>query len=109
YIQKESALSDSVSWSSRWLNGISIFTNPGNAEVISKFSFVKEVLIMNTNSVATSFKDPKPPKPLSKNSRALLRYQIERFQSDTFKSYHLDGSGIRIAVFDVGFPGVDKN
>jgi serine protease AprX len=39
----------------------------------------------------------------------LLRYQTTRMQSDSFATHHLDGSGIRIAVFDVGFPDVDKH
>src|SRR4051812_25017462 len=34
YIQKVSSLSDSISWSSRWLNGIAIYSNSVNAEII---------------------------------------------------------------------------
>ena len=30
-------------------------------------------------------------------------------EGDTFKVHSLDGKGLRIAVFDVGFPGVDKH
>jgi subtilisin family serine protease len=38
-----------------------------------------------------------------------LLEQVQRFNGDVFVQNQIDGKGIRIAVFDGGFPGVDEH
>jgi subtilisin family serine protease len=59
-----------------------------------------------SSSIASVSKEDKEE---DKYEKALLNFQTQRMQSDSFRINHLDGSGIRIAVFDAGFPGVDKH
>ena len=45
----------------------------------------------------------------SQNLDVLAQHQIARMGGDYFKEAQLTGKGIRIAVFDAGFPGVDTH
>lgn len=108
YLSKIFENSDSVSWSSRWLNGIAVFTTPEKLKTISGFPFVKEIYPMNTEAIPSSNSDNTISK-ISTKDLALLHFQTQRMQGDSFIVHNLDGTGIRIAVFDVGFPDVDKN
>jgi len=45
----------------------------------------------------------------SQDLNVLARHQIARMGGDYFMQNHLTGKGIRIAVFDAGFPGVDTH
>lgn len=109
YLLEVKSIVDSFSWSSRWLNGIAVFAGPAEIELVSALPFVKDVSFMGSSSYCASNKEERPLKKLDKNSMALLRYQTERLQGSTFVRQGIDGKGIRIAVFDVGFRGVDKH
>jgi serine protease AprX len=115
YREKVVQLSDSVSWTSNWLNGIAVYASPNKIQQIKSLPFVREVISMNTgNSVlatADKFVDETSEKPfgLNKDQIALLKYQTERMKGNQFTSLGYDGRGIRIAIFDAGFPDVNKS
>jgi len=44
----------------------------------------------------------------SQSLDVLAKYQTAHIGGDYFKQENLTGKGIRIAVFDIGFPGVDN-
>ena len=45
----------------------------------------------------------------NENFEMMAKHQLARMGSDYFKLNNLTGKGIRIAVFDAGFPGVDNH
>ena len=98
---------DSVSFSSRWLNGIAIYSSAERINKIRNLSFVSSILEMNSHSILAykenDFCD------LNKYNSAILHYQTDRLGGKEFKAKNIDGKGIRIAVLDAGFKGVDKN
>jgi len=108
YIKTVQSLADSVSFSSRWLNGIAVYASPGEIEEIKKLPAVARVEPMQRVVVCAIKKESQAGK-LSKNDLALLKYQTDRLQGYKFREHHLDGSGIRIAVFDAGFPGFEQH
>jgi hypothetical protein len=57
YVSTISALSDSISYSSRWLNGLAIYCDINTAEKISHLSFVADILPMKTQVVLSGNKD----------------------------------------------------
>jgi serine protease AprX len=106
YIDQISALSDSVSWSSRWLNGIAVYTSEERINTIRLLSCVKDVEAMeNTGAITAKL----PSGNSDKYQASLLKYQTDRMKGSSFGMSGFDGKGIRIAVFDAGFPDVNHS
>lgn len=108
YLSAVSALVDSVSWESRWLNGVAVYASRSEILVVKNLQFVSDIEEMSVNTCAAS-RSSKSVDELNNLDKALLSYQLMRMQGDAFIKNHYDGKGIRIAVFDAGFPGVDKH
>jgi subtilisin family serine protease len=106
YLFQVSQVADSVSWNSRWLNGVAVYANKIQIERISAFRFVKHVDPMSSKTILAMHEESTELKP-EKETRDLIKYQSNRMQSDSFAAHGLDGSGVRIAVLDAGFPNVD--
>ena len=92
---------------SRWLNAAVVMANEEQIEAIEKLPFVKHVepsgfvkMICSTEESVESDSDFE--------RQDLMRFQIERMQADKFAANGYRGKGIRIAIFDAGFPGVDE-
>lgn len=108
YVDALIPLVDSISWTSRWLNGVAVYTSEKGAGKISRLDCVSGVEpMMNTGRISATKKLTR--EVLRTEEGALLKYQTERLQAGLFEKKGLDGTGICIAVFDVGFPGVDKH
>lgn len=106
------ALADSVTGESRWLNGMAVFASGQQIDAIRKLPFIKEIHKMIArvelageevlaSTVEFSF--------LNTGARTLLKYQTERMQGPLFGQTNIHGKGIRVAVFDTGFPGVNAH
>ncbi len=106
YINALAEFSDSLSWSSRWLNGVAAFISEDKLASVKALPFVSSVVSMSGNSTSLAMIDLQK---LDNDDLALLKYQTDRMGAGTFKSDGLDGTGIRIAVLDAGFPDVDKS
>lgn len=99
--------SDSLSYSSRWLNGVAVYCSTQQANKISNLPFVKRIETLDSKTFLA--KKEMDLFQLDKYDQRLLAYQTERLGASQFSSHNLDGTGIRIAVLDAGFPGVDQN
>jgi subtilisin family serine protease len=64
---------------------------------------------MNGTSSPAFREESKGLMELDQESVDLLKYQTRRMNADTFAAHGFDGSGIRIAVLDAGFPEVDRS
>ena len=98
---------DSISYSSRWLNGVAIYSSPDRIDLIKNLSFVSSVREMS-GQITLAFKSDKSY-DLNKFNFALLHYQTDRLGGRLFGEKGIDGKGIRIAVLDAGFKGADEN
>ncbi len=99
---------DSVSYSSRWLNGIAVYTSPERVAVIKNLAFVSGVREMMSTAVLAVFRE-NDSFDLDNYNSALLHYQTDRLGGKIFSAGNINGKGIRIAVLDAGFKGADKN
>lgn len=91
---------------SRWLNATISLVDVSKVEIIQNLPFVKSVEILeNLEPQITSLKDD----TLDSGSKKLLNAQLDRMGRKTFRSKNIDGSGVRVAIFDVGFKKVDEN
>lgn len=106
YIDSVGKLAASTGFASRWLNALWIKADHRQKEGILALRFVKSV------QPVSSFSRPlyeKPDTLLRGTDDYLLHFQIESMGAALFRQQGLDGSDIRIAVFDGGFPGVDTS
>lgn len=108
YLESVSQIVYSISWSSRWLNGVAVSATDDEIKKVSELTCVKVIEPMSAQFNPASVTDKALVK-LGQEAKRLLNFQTQRMQGDSFGVNNLDGTGIRIAVFDVGFPGVDKN
>lgn len=107
YLKAIEPLCERVLMHSRWMNAAVVLAHPDAASEISHFPFVKEVewAAPSKAFVAGEIKD----QVLSESDSLVFSNQIERMGASLFEERGLNGNGIRIAIFDVGFSGADKH
>lgn len=91
---------------SRWFNAVAVTATPDQIAAIQQLPFVKEVVAIGNNLQLASRKELFSPAEaeMPKHTDQLLR-----MQGDKFTDMGIDGTGVRIAVFDGGFHGVDTH
>lgn len=104
YISEVNNLVDSINIITRWFNGVSVFASQVQISDVEKLPFVKDIQPITAQSFVTSYQTDSI---LTFEENELLDNEMNAFQADYFIDNKIDGSGIRIAVFDAGFPGVD--
>ena len=90
---------------SRWLNAITIDAGPSQIRSISELPFVAEVQKLTMVSKKSS--SLKESFNIDLKTAEHLQKQVNAFGGELFIRNGIDGKGVRIAVFDGGFPGVD--
>jgi len=105
YVKKVSEIAP-VNIQSRWFNAVSVKANNLQLKALLQLNFVKKTQPVNTRAfLCGNVYDTL----LSKSEKSLLYKQTALMQADSFWQAGYTGKGIKIAVFDAGFPGVDKN
>ncbi len=97
---------------SRWLNAISVKANTKALEKIKQLSYVSHIEpVTSYSSVSKARVRTKHSyrTRISDDEKELLQKQVSVLGAEAFEEQGLDGEGIRIALFDGGFPGVDKS
>lgn len=106
YIDEISFYCDSLSYSTRWFNGIAVYSDENRMNQIREFSFVREVQLMEELiPQMTVYDDFENKEGLQK----LAFSQIERMQGNLFMKNGFTGKGIKIAIIDGGFTGLGKD
>jgi subtilisin family serine protease len=95
-----------IGFQSRWLNAVAIEANKNVVAEIEKLTFIKSVQPMHYFTGVPASVNIETPLAFD---HSLLDAQIKAMQGNEFIKNGITGKGIRIAVFDGGFPGVDKN
>jgi serine protease AprX len=109
YIAQLSNLVDTVLYASRWFNAVALRMNSQQLAAVQQLPFVRSVVPTKRMRVTPAeFRQVAYPPTDSTNKKTLLRMQTQRMQADAFHVKGLYGRGVRIAVFDLGFTGVDK-
>lgn len=104
YITSVASIVDSVNIITRWLNGVSVFATTEQINEVQKLTFVKQVepIFIQTNICSYDT-------VLFTSDSILLKQQIDLMQGQKFIANNIDGTGIRIAIFDAGFPSVNTS
>ena len=93
---------------SRWLNCVFIYANYEQVESLKNLHYVARVEQLNSSAqLAKATVD----KNLNENltPEELRKKQLNRLGYDYFKGNKIDGSGVRVAIFDAGFPYVNAH
>ncbi len=106
YTQQVSSIAIQTGHQSRWFNMLAVSATPEQIDLINHLSFVKDIIPITSEMVPAK---KKYNTSLNRGQEILLREQLEVMQGPLFDSAGFDGTGIRIAVFDIGFISVDKN
>ena len=110
YIKIIKENTDSVSYESRWFKAIAVYANENQITHLKQFDFIDSIQPMLGKDVACNvsthyqFDDR-----IDSSNLKLLINQTKRMGGQSFIDNGLDGKGIRIAIFDGGFPNVDNN
>ncbi len=112
YIRGVTNITNSHENTSRWLNAISVNANTKALSRISELSYVSHIEPVTLYSNISKIKKRRVHSfrtNISDDEKELLQKQVSVLGEEEFEKNGLDGKGIRIAVFDGGFPGVDKS
>ena len=107
YISGIEKMGFSVHGRSRWLNGIYVDGPEKEIPRVNMLSYVAEVITVYPKIRVWSNIYSDNEKLTSDKSLASM--QLESMEGSLFKDRNIDGTGVRVAVFDVGFSGVDRN
>lgn len=95
--------SEELIGTSRWLNAAGVMATEEQLTVIRQFPFVAGVqLIASDMEVAET--------TITESTNADYKgEQISIHHGELFKQHHISGKGVRVAVFDAGFPDVNTH
>ena len=110
YVSSISLLCDSITIESRWMNAVKIWgSNDNELQQIKSFSFVKVVEEAVDGTLILASKQESSSNVLKEKDLKLASQQLDNLGVKTFKQSGIAGKGVRVAVFDAGFPGLDKH
>jgi len=105
YVKKIEGIVEHINCKLRWFNAISLTANNEQLTEIEELPFVKKISLAHVSDfVPVGSYDT----ILRADEKKLWVNQLERMQGSLFYEQGFTGKGIRIAVFDAGFPMVDK-
>ena len=91
---------------SRWFNALALEANDDQITQIRQEPFVIDIKEIVTKSIPMG---DDIDSTLDESEINLAQLQMNSLGSKYFEKNNFDGKGIRIAIFDIGFPGVDKS
>ena len=114
YVQQIDAIATEDFGQSRWLNAVAVTATPEQITAIQQLPFVREVVMLEANLQLAGNKEWESKgddKSLLSDSalNAHLHVQLQRMGGKYFRAKGINGKGIRIAIFDGGFPQVNTH
>lgn len=107
YKDQVNALTEEYVGESRWLNALAVMATEEQISAVQSLSFVKGTRMIASQAVLTQV-------PQTSSIQQNIHYdaalnQVALMQGEKFQQNKLNGKGVRIAVFDGGFPDVDTH
>lgn len=108
YVETVAEGADSILLISRWFNAVIVKARPEQIFRIQNLHFVISVEQLTTQLTFIS-SVAEFDTVLEADNEDLLIQQIGSMKGQKFSEAGIDGKGVRIAIFDVGFPGAKEN
>ena len=114
YVSNVLTIVDSIKVETRWFNAVVCYATDEDILQLEVLPFVKEVYVSQNNIQPNlaGFKadlNSSDFENLSESNQYLLNRQTEIMGREYFEDKKIDGSGVRVAVFDAGFPKVNES
>ena len=114
YVEGVNALATEEVGLSRWMNAMGVMATPEQAAAIEALPYVVRVQPIAANGMTlTEYSDPTNSRSSGLTDIAIvdgpLEAQLVRMGGKAFRDKGIDGKGIRVAVFDGGFPQVNTH
>ncbi|MFC2121493.1 S8 family serine peptidase, partial [Bacteroidota bacterium] len=109
YVEIISGIVDSISYKSRWFNAVLVYANSAELNIIRSLPFITNIKNVEIQTVLANSSETYNLDIDKDEVEYLLRKQIEVMGGEKFINNGINGSGIRIAVFDGGYTGVDTS
>ena len=107
YTSQVNALASEEVGESRWFNAVAVMATPDQIARIEQLPFVSRTQRIGGDMQVASASDLPDKSDLSDQPN--LTDQVLRMQGNLFRDKGIDGKGMRIAVFDGGFPRVNTH
>ncbi len=112
YEQGVSALATEEIGVSRWMNALGVMATPEQIAAIEALPYVHRVQMIESNGMVLASAPQSPEIPGLSDYATVegpLEAQLVRMGGKAFHDKGIDGKGIRVAVFDGGFPQVNTH
>jgi subtilisin family serine protease len=110
YLAELAQMVDSIDVVLRWFNAASVFATPNQLSQIKQLPFVTGIEPMVFKMLPAQLSNNMPPAGgLNHDDLQLVMAHTGQFTGSLFRKAQIDGHGVRIAIFDAGFPGVDEH
>ena len=112
YVAGVDSLVTEVVGQSRWLNALGVVATTAQAAAVAELPYVRRVAQIGSDmqlAVTGRCTEHTETAGAATGTDTTLTDQLLRMQGDLFRQAGIDGSGIRIAVFDGGFPKVNTH
>jgi serine protease AprX len=106
YLDGIQKITGTLGTASRWFNAVAVSTDKQSLQRISELSYVSDIreILYCSSKAKTDFNSE-----IKFEDDQLRESQINALGINQFEKKGIDGTGVRIAVFDGGFPGVDTS
>jgi hypothetical protein len=110
YVNAVAAHCDSITIESRWMNAVKIWgSDDSQINKIKSLQFVDRVERAVNGAVVMNATQQSAERTLKDKDLKLAEKQLESMGFSAFKKSGLNGKGVRVAVFDAGFPGLNEH
>lgn len=109
YLEIISGHVDSLCITSRWFNAAFVYASQSDIEYVKRLAFVRSVEPAFVGLFPAAHDTDMDRAGLSHADSVLLSAQVGHMQGELFHKNDIDGQGIRIAIFDAGFRGVNTH
>lgn len=105
YVKTLVSMSDSVSFASRWFNAVCLYATENQIDNIRALPFVTKTEQAGAGHFVAA--EETSETVVINSSPGLQGKQLKLMQASLFREAGITGKGVRIAIFDGGFPNVD--
>ena len=108
YVNGVNALAIEDVGTTRWMNAVAVMAYPNQIEMIERLPYVKRVQEIRSEAQLAQY-EPSGVDIEVTTDKAKMSDQLIRQQGQIFKEAGINGKGVRVAVFDGGFPSVNTH
>ncbi|MFO7723072.1 MAG: S8 family serine peptidase [Bacteroidales bacterium] len=107
YVEKVTGIADSTGFVSRWFNAVAVVASSDQIEMIAALPFVSKVESSHADLPRVYASAPYDTTMIFSNM--IVEDQVRTLGLTHWRNAGIDGNGVRIAVFDGGFPTYRDN